>query len=142
MRLKPTPLPANPKWFDRLEYILQWSLQWFVIQIDGHPCVSGILTGVLLWIPVGRIGYDLFNSEEDWKPFALAFANLSFNKSDQLWKDVMTPKKGKDGKEIWQITTQRGPVMRAVARARQKIGLDPEPEREFPGAVLAAPEIP
>ena len=103
-----------------------------------RPTLAFTATGLNI---IGRIGYDLFNSGEDWKPFALEFANLSFNKSDPIWKDVMTSKKGKDGKEVWQVATQRGPVMRAVARVRQKIGLDPEPEREFPTAVLATAEL-
>jgi hypothetical protein len=51
-RLKPTKLPSNPTFLDRLEYGLQWLVGWFVIDIPGHPLISGMLTGLLLFVPI------------------------------------------------------------------------------------------
>jgi hypothetical protein len=51
-RLKPTPLPPTPTFIDRLEYGLQWLVSWLVIDIPGHPCISGLLTGLLLLVPI------------------------------------------------------------------------------------------
>jgi hypothetical protein len=51
-RLKPTPLPQNPTFIDRLEYRIQWLISWLVIDIPGHPCISGMLTGLLLFVPI------------------------------------------------------------------------------------------
>jgi hypothetical protein len=50
-RFKPTRLPPNPTFIDRLEYGLQWLASWLVIDIPAHPCVSGMLTGLLLLVP-------------------------------------------------------------------------------------------
>jgi hypothetical protein len=51
-RLKPTKLPPHPTFLDRLEYGLQWLVGWFIIDIPGHPLTSGMLTGVLLMVPM------------------------------------------------------------------------------------------
>jgi DNA sulfur modification protein DndB len=81
---------------------------------------------------IGLIGYELFNKvKEDWRPFAEKLGKLDFQKSTELWKDVLAEKvNDKTGEKTWQILTQRGPVTRAVARVRQEIGLDPEPKRQ------------
>ena len=50
-RLRPMPLPADPDLLDRLEYAMQWLISWFVVDIEGHPTVSGMLTGLLLSVP-------------------------------------------------------------------------------------------
>ena len=36
--MKPIPLPPNPKLIDRVEYALQWA----VVDIKGHPMISGL----------------------------------------------------------------------------------------------------
>jgi hypothetical protein len=59
-RLKPTALPPNPTFIDRLEYGIQWLLSWIVIDIPGHPCISGMLTGLLLLVPIIGVA-SLFN---------------------------------------------------------------------------------
>jgi hypothetical protein len=46
MKIKPTPLPANPKLVQRLEYALQWLISWVTVDIEGYPALSGILSGV------------------------------------------------------------------------------------------------
>ena len=42
------PLPPNPKLIDRVEYALQWSACWMIVDIKGHPMVSGLCTGLLI----------------------------------------------------------------------------------------------
>jgi hypothetical protein len=59
-RLKPTPLPQNPTAIDRLEYGIQWLLSRIIIDIPGHPCISGMLTGLLLFVPIIGVA-ALFN---------------------------------------------------------------------------------
>jgi hypothetical protein len=59
-RLKPTPLPPIPTFIDRLEYGFQWVISWVVIDIPGHPCISGMLTGLLLFVPIIGVA-SLFN---------------------------------------------------------------------------------
>ena len=54
--MKPTPLPPNPKLIDRIEHALQWSLCWVIVDIKGHPMVSGLCTGLLMLIPIYGIG--------------------------------------------------------------------------------------
>lgn len=51
-RLKPTPLPPNPTFLDCLEYALQWVISWLVIDIPDHPCISGLLTSLLMIVPI------------------------------------------------------------------------------------------
>jgi hypothetical protein len=51
-RLKPTRLPPNPTFVDRLKHGLQWLLSWFVIHDSDHPLFSGMLTGLLLLAPI------------------------------------------------------------------------------------------
>jgi hypothetical protein len=55
--MKPTPLPPNPKLIDRVEYALQWSVSWMIVDIKGHPMISGLCTGFLMLIPIFGIGY-------------------------------------------------------------------------------------
>jgi hypothetical protein len=50
-RLKPSPLPPNPTFLDRLEHGLQWLVSWFIIHDPDHPFISGTLTGLLLLVP-------------------------------------------------------------------------------------------
>jgi hypothetical protein len=40
--MKPTPLPPYPKLIDRIEYALQWLICWAIIDIPGHPMISGM----------------------------------------------------------------------------------------------------
>jgi hypothetical protein len=70
-RLKPTKLPPNPTFIDRLEYALQWLTSCLVIDIPEHPCVSGMLTGVLLMVPIVGVA---------------ALINLMFNAISHLFK--------------------------------------------------------
>ncbi len=51
-RLKPTKLPPNPTFLDRLEHGLQWVISWLVIDIPGRPCISGLLTSLLMFVPI------------------------------------------------------------------------------------------
>ena len=95
---------------------------------------------------IGRIGYDLFNSDppvEDWKPFAEKLATLKdskgdsgWNKSNDLWRDIYALGKDKKGEDKWNVATQRGPMTRAVARVCEAIGLDPEPNGRRPETVM------
>ena len=55
--MKPTPLPPNPKLIDRVEYALQWSVCWMIVDIKGHPMVSGLCTGFLILMPIYGIGF-------------------------------------------------------------------------------------
>jgi hypothetical protein len=55
--MKPTPLPPNPKLIDRVEYALQWSASWIIVDIKGHPMVSGLCTGFLMLMPIYGIGF-------------------------------------------------------------------------------------
>jgi hypothetical protein len=55
--MKPTPLPPHPKLIDRVEYGLQWAVLWAVVDIKGHPMVSGICTGLLLAGPICGLGW-------------------------------------------------------------------------------------
>lgn len=50
-RLKPAALPSDPDIINYVEFGFQWLLSWLVIDIEGHPCISGCLTGLLLGIP-------------------------------------------------------------------------------------------
>jgi hypothetical protein len=50
------PLPPNPHLIDKLEYALQWLFCWLIIDIPAHPMTSGILTGLLLMVPVIAVG--------------------------------------------------------------------------------------
>jgi hypothetical protein len=54
MPMKPSPLPPNPKLLDRLEHALRWVLWRFIIDLPGHPLLSGITTGLpihgLMWL--------------------------------------------------------------------------------------------
>jgi len=51
-RLAVKPLPADPTILDYAEFGFQWLLHWFVIDIEGYPAFSGMLTGVLLGLPL------------------------------------------------------------------------------------------
>jgi DNA sulfur modification protein DndB len=78
---------------------------------------------------IGLIGHELlFNGGEikDWRQYATKLGKLNYAKSDPLWKDVLTEKLNKAGEKVWHIQTQRSPVERATARAKQEIGLEPE----------------
>ena len=55
--MKPTPLPPNPKLIDRVEYALQWAASWIIVDIKGHPMVSGLCTGFLILMPIYGIGF-------------------------------------------------------------------------------------
>jgi DNA sulfur modification protein DndB len=100
--------------------------------LRAKPTLAWSATGLNI---IGRLAYDLFTDPtiKDWRPYAEQIGKLNFNKSNPLWKDVLTLKKNKSGIDVWHISTQRGPVMRAVGMARQEIGLDQEPERETAG---------
>jgi hypothetical protein len=50
--MKPTPLPPNPTFLDRLEYGLEWLFCRFIIEPRGRPMLAGLATGVLTLIPV------------------------------------------------------------------------------------------
>jgi hypothetical protein len=50
--MKPTPSPPNPKLIDRVEYALQWAASWIIVDIKGHPMISGLCTGFLMIIPI------------------------------------------------------------------------------------------
>ena len=54
--MKPTPLPPNPKLSHRVEYVLQWLVGWLIIDIPGHPMISGLCTGTIL----GLVLFGLF----------------------------------------------------------------------------------
>jgi hypothetical protein len=66
--MKPTPLPPNPKLIDRVEYTLQWLVCWAIIDIRGHPMVSGLCTGLLIAVPIYGIGTLLLILTGQWKP--------------------------------------------------------------------------
>ena len=66
--MKPTPLPPNPKLIDRIEYGLQWALCWVIVDIKGHPMVSGICTGILMLVPIYGIVYLILILTGHWKP--------------------------------------------------------------------------
>jgi hypothetical protein len=66
--MKSIPLPPNPKLIDRVEYALQWSVLWAVVDIKGHPMISGLCTGALLFLPIYGIGILLFILTGHWKP--------------------------------------------------------------------------
>jgi hypothetical protein len=51
IRLKPETLPTDPDILDYLEHGFQWLISWVVINIEGHPCVSGMCTALLLSVP-------------------------------------------------------------------------------------------
>ena len=66
--MKPTPLPPNPKLIDRVEYALQWSTSWLIVDIKGHPMISGICTGMLMLVPIyGMVALVLILTGH-WKP--------------------------------------------------------------------------
>jgi hypothetical protein len=93
---------------------------------------------------IGRIGYELFNSDKpevqaNWRTYATKLGSLSWDKTADTWKDLFVEGKNKAGQKTQRIQTQRAPVMNAVARARQEIGLDPKPEREHDGSALVTP---
>jgi DGQHR domain-containing protein len=82
---------------------------------------------------VGCVGYEIFkNHKDEWRMYAERLANLKFDKSDKLWSDVLEPKVNKAGEKVFNISTNRAPVERAIARVLQAIGLDPEPTPEQP----------
>jgi hypothetical protein len=70
-RFKPIPLPPEPDILDWLEYGLQWLVSWFVIEIENHPVVSGMLTGLMLTSPLWFIiffGQWFLQVTGHWKP--------------------------------------------------------------------------
>jgi hypothetical protein len=46
------PLPVDPTILDYVEFVFQWVTHWFVIDIEGYPAFSGMLTGLLLGLPL------------------------------------------------------------------------------------------
>jgi DNA sulfur modification protein DndB len=95
-----------------------------VKSLRAKQTVAWTATGLNI---LGRLCYDFFNDAElrdNWRDHATRVALLSFDKSNPLWKDIMTLKKNKAGNDVWQIATQRGPVERAVSSVRFAIGLD------------------
>ena len=70
--MKPSPLPPHPTIIDRVEYGLQWALCWMIVDIKGHPMVSGLRTGFLMLIPIYGTGSFLFLASliltGHWKP--------------------------------------------------------------------------
>jgi hypothetical protein len=70
-RLKPAALPADPDIIDYVEFGFQWLASWLIIDIEGHPCIRGLLTGLLLIIPVFGIASVVFiflSLTGHWKP--------------------------------------------------------------------------
>jgi hypothetical protein len=53
---------------DRIEYALQWLICWAIIDIKGHPMVSGLCTGILLPAPLvaAMILFQMLTGH--WKP--------------------------------------------------------------------------
>jgi hypothetical protein len=49
--MKPTPLPPDPDWTDRVEYFLQQLTSWALIELPGKPVLSGLLSGLILLLP-------------------------------------------------------------------------------------------
>jgi hypothetical protein len=46
--MKPTPLPPSPRLLDHVEHALQWLFCWLIVDIPGHPMISGLCTGTIL----------------------------------------------------------------------------------------------
>ncbi len=51
-RLPLKPLPLHPRLLDYLEWVFQRYTYWIVIDIEGYPCLSGLLTGILLVVTI------------------------------------------------------------------------------------------
>jgi hypothetical protein len=66
--MKPTPLPPNPKLIDRVEYGVQCALCWVIVDLKGHPMISGLCTGILMFVPIYGIGALLLILTGHWKP--------------------------------------------------------------------------
>lgn len=45
--MKPTPLPPNPTWLDRIEHALQWVTSWTIVDLEGKSALSGVLIGLI-----------------------------------------------------------------------------------------------
>jgi DNA sulfur modification protein DndB len=58
------------------------------------PTLAWSATGLNI---IGRLAYDLFMDPtiEDWRPYAERIGRLNFNKSNSVWRDVLTLKKNK-----------------------------------------------
>lgn len=71
-RLKPSQLPPNPDIIDKVEHAFQCLLSWFVIDIENHPTISGMLTGFMLSVPFWCITFLahwlLLHGTGHWKP--------------------------------------------------------------------------
>ena len=65
--MKPTPLPPEPKVIDRIEYALQWLVSWVVVDIKDHPAISGLLTGLKMWVPLLALGWLIDYLLKHWK---------------------------------------------------------------------------
>jgi hypothetical protein len=46
--LKPKALPAHPKFLDRVEYALGWLTWRCTIYWPGRPCLSGLLSSLIM----------------------------------------------------------------------------------------------
>jgi hypothetical protein len=58
-RMKPNPLPSNPKFLDRVEHFLQTLTAWMIINVPGRPMLSGMATGLILiavlYLPISLV---------------------------------------------------------------------------------------
>ncbi len=104
------------------------------IRSRGYVCLTA--TGLNI---IGRIGHELMvYHDPDWKTYAQKLANLNWLKSNQLWEDIVQPKKDREGnvimeeieiegkkesRSVMQIVTNRAPLNRAILKAAQAIGL-------------------
>jgi hypothetical protein len=48
----PNPLSPNSTFLDRVEYALQWIIGLAIVDLKGKPCLSGMLTCLLLYTPM------------------------------------------------------------------------------------------
>ena len=116
------------------------------IRSRGYVCLTA--SGLNI---IGRIGHELLvNHKSDWKECAKRLAKLDWLKSNELWSDIVQPKKDKLGnvvteeitldggterRPVMQLVTNRAPLNRAILRASAAIGLGSVALKEQPDEV-------
>lgn len=106
------------------------------IRNRGYVCLTA--SGLNI---IGRIGHELLrNYPTTWKEYAERLGKLDWLKTDQLWADIVQPKKDKNGevvteeitteghlerRPVMQLMTNRAPLNRAILKASSAIGLGP-----------------
>jgi hypothetical protein len=111
-------LPPNPKLIERVEYALQWSLSWMIVDIKGHPMVSGLCTGVLMLVPI--YGNRELAGDRDFNPDGTLEAVTLEPMNEELPEEEFEKRfdAGEDPKSLGLTWTMESLLLRGLSATR------------------------